>query len=661
MASRHFSFKTGKAGSGGKHSAYLAGDGKYAERDDVRYVSDHNIPSWAKDGREFFSAADENERANGRSYSEVEFAIPRGVADPVGYAKQYADQLLGDRHPYRLAVHDKLAGDGGRNIHGHLMFTERQLDGYDRSRERFFKRANKAHPERGGTAKNRGWNDRQTIQTLRRDYEKHAKAHGIELDLRSNLAQGLTRPEPKIGPDKQRRDPDQYREARKAEVENIRSNRKAIAQVKAELSTTEKEHRNEHIKQRRRQHRERNHAAGRTTLRDVRGIDALQAERNPEHLLQRDERHHVEQRRLADEQAARRVHELATERKRVQWRDKLTDRREAWKACAVKPLAAESSNKRKVFAWGAGPAANRPAFYDYGDRLKPAGNPDKVSDAKIRAMLVHAESKGWQEVTFTGPQEFRERCAAAAVKRGLKLADADLAKRFAPKIEKPVPKSYYHPDNVAKREAQALQESQQKAAEAEQRQAQIKKLNEQRKTMEYTKRLEADLQAGNAKAAAELRDKADLLAEQVASGEKSPAVLKTANEHVRNAELLERIAAEPLNRPAAPALDSIQGNDIQLADHFEKLIGWIRSTGGEHQKIPGDGAKSEWEGRFVKVDDQFAVQNVGKKHVIHILSDLDKKPLEGSKGNVLYGFDGKAKVTIQPDLTPVKGKGGIAD
>src|ERR1035437_502727 len=436
MASRHFSFKTGKVGAGAKHSAYLAGEGKYAERDDVRYVSDHNLPSWSKNGHEFFIAADENERANGRSYSEIEFAIPRNIADPVEYAKQYADQLLGDRHTYRLAVHDKLASDGGRNVHGHLMFTERRLDGYDRSREQFFKRANKAHPDRGGCAKDRGWNDRQTIQTLRREYEKHAKAHGVELDLRSNLAQGLSRPEPKIGPDKMRRDPDQYRDARKAEVDNIRNNRKVIAQAKAELSATEKELRNERIKERRQHSRHRpERSADRPALRDVRRIDDLPRQRDQERLLQRDERHPLEQRRLADEQAARRVHELDTERKRDQWRDRLTDRRQAWKACAVRPRDQQPAGQPRVFEWGAGKAEGRPAFVDHGDRIKPAGNPDKVSDAKIRAMLGHAESKGWKEVTFTGPQEFRERCAAAAVERGMKLADADLAKRFAPKPE----------------------------------------------------------------------------------------------------------------------------------------------------------------------------------------------------------------------------------
>ena len=384
--------------------------------------------------------------------------------------------------------------------------------------------------------------------------------------------------------------------------------------------------------------------------------------------------------------------QLERERKREQWRDRLTDRRQAWQK---KPaIEADKTYQAKpgqpvVYRWTAGNAAGLVAVKDYGDRIVPSGKPDgKVSNAKIVAMLTVAQEKGWKEVTFTGPQEFRERCAAAAVKRGLKLADEDLAKRFAPKIEKPVstperqrspdkpiaasqsntpapvraaPRSWYHPENIANREAQALQNAQQKAADAEQWQARIKKLSEQGKIMEYTRRIEVELQAKNAKAAAELRDKADLLAEQVASGEKSSALLKTANEHVRNAELLERIAAKPLlHRPVEASVDSLQEIAMRLAEHFKKLIDWIKSIGGEHQKIPVE-AKSEWEGRFVKVDDQFAVQNVGKKHVIHILDNLDKKPTEGSKGNVLYGFDGKAKVTIQPDLNLVKGKGGIAD
>ena len=235
MASRHFSFKTGKAGRGAKHAEYIAGQGKYSEREDVRYLVDRNLPGWAVDARDFFEAADQLERANGRAYSEIEFSIPRACVDPVAYADQYAVQLLGERHPYRLAIHDKLAADGGRNVHGHLMFSERQLDGIDRGREQFFRRANSKTPERGGAAKDRQWNDRKHIDTLRRGYEAHAQTHGIALDLRSNLAQGLAEPEPKIGPQRKRSTLDAQREGRAERVKRLRVVRREVVQVQAAL------------------------------------------------------------------------------------------------------------------------------------------------------------------------------------------------------------------------------------------------------------------------------------------------------------------------------------------------------------------------------------------------------------------------------------------
>lgn len=236
MASRHFSFKTGKVGSGAKHALYIAGVGKYADRDDVIHLVDANLPVWASSGDIFFEAADVLERANGRAYSEIEFAIPRECKNPVEYANDYAKNLLGSDHVYRLAVHDKKAADGGRNIHGHLMFSERKLDGFLRSREQFFKRANSKHPERGGAAKDRKWNDRQQIDALRRGYEVHAKQHGIALDLRSNEAQGLGLVEPKIGPNKVRKQRDVFRETRAASVRQIRRIRATEVELESALS-----------------------------------------------------------------------------------------------------------------------------------------------------------------------------------------------------------------------------------------------------------------------------------------------------------------------------------------------------------------------------------------------------------------------------------------
>lgn len=238
MASRHYSVKRGSVGKGVAHARYVAGQGPYADRTDVVMTLDKNLPSWAKDAEAFFAAADKFERANGRAYTEIEFAIPRGVKDPEFYASYYAKKLLGDRHPYRLAVHDKVASDGGRNIHAHLMFSERVMDGIERDQEHFFKRAAAAYrdrktkelhqvdPAKGGAAKDRTWNDRGKVQELRGGYSAYAKQHGIDLDLRSNKAQGLGDPEPKVGPDHPRADQNPNRQTRADQVAEMRQGRK---------------------------------------------------------------------------------------------------------------------------------------------------------------------------------------------------------------------------------------------------------------------------------------------------------------------------------------------------------------------------------------------------------------------------------------------------
>lgn len=129
MATFYVRTTTGKAskGAGGKHADYIAGLGKYAEKDEVKSVIDKNMPDWAKDGKDFFSKADELERANGRSFRSLVIAIPTEAKQNGGlekWAQGFADDLLKDKHAYRLAIHDK--GDG--NPHAHLMFCERGRD-----------------------------------------------------------------------------------------------------------------------------------------------------------------------------------------------------------------------------------------------------------------------------------------------------------------------------------------------------------------------------------------------------------------------------------------------------------------------------------------------------------------------------------------------------
>lgn len=252
MASRHFSVKHGKVGRGKKHALYIAGQGSYAERDDVVSVADVNMPSWARDGAGFFDAADKMERANGRTYTEFEFAIPRGITDPVAYAREFASKILGKNHPYRLAIHDKLASDGGRNVHAHLMFTERKLDEVERDLEHFFLRANPKYPDRGGAGKDRKWNDKKIVEDMRQEYSNFAKLHGVELDLRSNFAQGLDEAEPKIGPLHDRSEQSKNRGNLISKVESLRDERLARAATnpveqkqKYELQQKAKERRKE--------------------------------------------------------------------------------------------------------------------------------------------------------------------------------------------------------------------------------------------------------------------------------------------------------------------------------------------------------------------------------------------------------------------------------
>ncbi len=217
MAIYHLSFKTaakGKGRSAGAHARYIEREGKYAlsrVAEELEYRTSGNMPEWAT-GNEiaFWDASDLNERANGRVYSELEIALPRE------FSKEQRQELVNDfikselkDQPYTVAIHNKRALDGGEQPHAHIMFSERQLDGIERSSEQFFKRANGKNPEKGGTKKNPDWNRREKIDEIRLSWEKTVnrslELNGIEqrLDRRTLKEQGIDRiPEPKMGPER---------------------------------------------------------------------------------------------------------------------------------------------------------------------------------------------------------------------------------------------------------------------------------------------------------------------------------------------------------------------------------------------------------------------------------------------------------------------------
>jgi hypothetical protein len=161
----HLSFRSGSRAQGASARAahaYVTRTDEYddPERDAAIYTESDHLPAWAKDDpREYWDAADLYERANGRLYVSADFALPRDLPleDQVALAHAFAQELTDEEQlPYTLAMH---AGRGARgeehNPHAHLMISERQNDGIERTRETFFRRANRTHPERGGAPKSR--------------------------------------------------------------------------------------------------------------------------------------------------------------------------------------------------------------------------------------------------------------------------------------------------------------------------------------------------------------------------------------------------------------------------------------------------------------------------------------------------------------------------
>lgn len=163
------------------------------------------------DPHEYWDAADLFERANGRLYLAADFALPRDLDpdDQIELAHAFAQELAADQQlPYTLAIHAGRDRDGNEhNPHAHLMISERENDGIERDRQQWFKRADRAHPEPGGTPKTRAFHGREWVEHARERWaeltnqmlERNGRAERV--DHRSYERQGIDRePGRHVGP-----------------------------------------------------------------------------------------------------------------------------------------------------------------------------------------------------------------------------------------------------------------------------------------------------------------------------------------------------------------------------------------------------------------------------------------------------------------------------
>lgn len=124
----------------------------------LEFVQSGHMPHFAQNKPdEFWQAADIYERKNGRVCSSLVVALPKELT--AAQRSELAEQFIAefaDRYqfPYSCAIHNHQGSLGGQEQpHLHLMYSERHVDGIERTAEQFFKRYNAQDPQKGGAQK----------------------------------------------------------------------------------------------------------------------------------------------------------------------------------------------------------------------------------------------------------------------------------------------------------------------------------------------------------------------------------------------------------------------------------------------------------------------------------------------------------------------------
>ena len=213
MAIYHLTAKTvsrGSSVSAAVRSDYIERSSRYAnDHDELLYKGHGNMPAWAEDApRKYWEAADAHERANGRLFKQLEFALPKELSPGqqtalvTAFCKKMA-QTKGGPLPYSFAIHK---GHDKENPHCHLLISERVNDGVAREPGLWFKRAAK-DPAKSGSKKTNELRPREWLLQCRELWAERAnrmlRLAGVKarIDHRTLETQGIDRvPTTHLGP-----------------------------------------------------------------------------------------------------------------------------------------------------------------------------------------------------------------------------------------------------------------------------------------------------------------------------------------------------------------------------------------------------------------------------------------------------------------------------
>lgn len=160
-------------------------DSKY---NDFLFGQNINMPAFAsEDPKLFWESCENYERANANTFRTIDFSLPAELSDEenIEIATRFTEEIFSDKFVYSMAVHSKpSSAQSIQNIHCHIMFSERKLDGIERGPKEFFKRFNRKNPHLGGCEKTDEWTSYSKLYYIRQTWERIAneklQEHGFE-------------------------------------------------------------------------------------------------------------------------------------------------------------------------------------------------------------------------------------------------------------------------------------------------------------------------------------------------------------------------------------------------------------------------------------------------------------------------------------------------
>ena len=191
MAIFHLRMKKSKRGSKyippTAHLDYINRDEKYGKKEDLLFKEVRNLPEEFSDIKDFWKCAETYERKNSNLYRELEISLPREFTPEENkkIVDNFCENLFGKEYVYNYAMHNPKSFDGDMQPHVHIMFFERKIDDIKRGKDKYFKRYNSKNIEKGGWRKDKKWNEKSTLKSIRKEWETflnfELEKKGIEL------------------------------------------------------------------------------------------------------------------------------------------------------------------------------------------------------------------------------------------------------------------------------------------------------------------------------------------------------------------------------------------------------------------------------------------------------------------------------------------------